>query len=580
MIPRLTTRGKLVLSSILLFLLVGALHAAPPLVGMGGLLLAVLLAVYLSFFPTAILLRRKKIELSWWVPPGDQPGGALSVDRPFALHLAFRNHGSRRLRVLSTRVLAGTGLEVDGSATASVGPGQQVEVVSSVTARTMGHHVFHGAALVLGEALGLFEIEAYFPNPIAIKVFPRALPSRGATVRAVGGALHEHIGMHHVRRRGQAGELRELRQHSHGDPFKFIAWKATAKRGQLMVRDLETEIVSSVVVMLDAGASMRGGPPGGAPLDWACDAVAGLAKATLSGGDRFGLVGFDTRVLAEAAPDAGHHHFLQIVDRLVDLRAVVDEDLTDVTAGELVALVARYLAHQEAVDVRIKQAPPLDDPRWSHIQGGPDGQLYDVAGTARLVSRLIEVMANDRRLGKNQGRNGNGNQAASRRTPTPLPVPSDPEPQLALLRRFCRLRGIELPYRSSWEHARRAAGMHAAVERAVAFGRPDLVVLISDLSGWAEDEHRTARALSRLRRAAGSVLAVVPSATAYLPPATTRQGANTRALLLADSTAAMATDRKLLTRHGIGVVEATPGKALDGLLGRGRRPIGRVVGAR
>ena len=28
---------------------------------------------------------------------------------------------------------------------------------------------------------------------------------------------------------------------------------------------------------------------------------------------------------------------------------------------------ARYLAHQEAIDVRIKLAPPLDDPRWSAI---------------------------------------------------------------------------------------------------------------------------------------------------------------------------------------------------------------------
>ncbi len=53
-----------------------------------------LLALYLAFYPTAILLRRKKIELSWWVPPGDQPGGALGADRPFQLHLAFRNHGS------------------------------------------------------------------------------------------------------------------------------------------------------------------------------------------------------------------------------------------------------------------------------------------------------------------------------------------------------------------------------------------------------------------------------------------------------------------------------------------------------
>lgn len=601
MIPRLTTRGKLVLSSILLFLLVGALHAAPPLVGMGGLVLAVLLAVYLHFFPTAILLRRKKIELSWWVPPGDQPGGALSVDRPFALHLAFRNHGSRRLRVLHTRVLAGTGLDVDGNPIAAVAPGQQVEVITQVVARTMGHHVFHGAALILGEALGLFEIEAYFPNPIAIKVFPRALPSRGATVRAVGGALHEQVGMHHVRRRGIAGELRELRQHSHGDPFKLIAWKATAKRGQLMVRDLETEIVSSVVVLLDGGAAMRAGTAGASPLDWACDATAGLAKATLGNGDRFGFVGFDTRVIAESPPDAGHHQYLQIVDRLIDLRAIVDEDLTDVTAGELVALVARYLAHQEAVDVRIRVAPPLEDPRWNHIQAGPDGQLYDVSGTARLVGKLIDVMTSDKRFahhaqpyqgaGKGNGNgkpgakgNGNGKPAGKggpnqRRASTPAPVASDPEPQLALLRRFCRLRGIELPFRGGWEHSRRAAGLHAAVERAVAHGRPDLAVIVSDFSGWAEDEERTAKALSRLRRAAGGVVALVPAARAYLPATSSSYGSRTRSLLVADAAATMAADRRLLTRHGITVIEAEPGSPLDALLGRGRRSRGGRVAA-
>ena len=103
MIPRLATRGKLVLGTALLFLLVGSLHGSPPLVALAGSILTVLLALYLSFYPTAILLRRKKIELSWWVPPGDQPGGALAVDRPFQLHLAFRNHGSRRLRIPQLR---------------------------------------------------------------------------------------------------------------------------------------------------------------------------------------------------------------------------------------------------------------------------------------------------------------------------------------------------------------------------------------------------------------------------------------------------------------------------------------------
>jgi uncharacterized protein (DUF58 family) len=551
-IPRLATRGKLVLGTALLFLVVGALHGAPPLVAMAGLVLAVLCAMYLSFYPTAILLRRKKIELSWWVPPGDQPGGALAVDRPFLLHLAFRNHGSRKLRILSTNILGASPLAIDERPSATVRRGQQVEVVTSVRPLAAGYHVLHGAALLFGDALGLFDIEAFFPNPIAVKVFPRTLALRGQPVRAVGGALHEQVGLHHVRRRGLAGELRELREHTHGDAFKFIAWKATARRRQLMVRDLENEIVTTHVVLVDVGAGMRSGTLGRTPLDWACDATAGLAKAAVSNGDRIGLVGYDTRPVVELPFDTGHHHYLQLVDRLLDTRNTVDADHTDVTAGELVALVARYLAHQEAIDVRIKIAPPLDDARWSQIQAGPDGQLYDVAATGRLCRRLIDLIV--------------GKPDADRDPKVRLPAVVDDDLQLRPLRQLCRLRGIELPYRASWEHGRRAAGFAGAVERAVANGRPDIAVILSDLSGLGEDEARTRRALLRLRKAAGRVIALVPAPSAFLPAATTPHGRRVRELVARDQRTASEIGRRLLVRHGITVLEASPLVPLDQLI--------------
>ncbi len=559
MIPRLATRGKLVLATALLFLLVGTLHGAPPLVGLAGSVLTVLLALYLGFYPTAILLRRKKIELSWWVPPGDQPGGALAADRPFQLHLAFRNHGSRKLRILSTNILAATGLQVDEKPIATVSRGQQVEVTTTIKPLAAGYQVLHGAALKFGDALGLFDIEAYFPNPIAVKVFPRTIALRGQPVRAVGGALHESVGLHHVRRRGLSGELRELREHSHGDPFKFIAWKATARRGQLMVRDLENEIVTTHVVMLDVGAGMRTGVLGKSPLDWASDSAAALAKAAINNSDRIGLVGFDTRPVIELAADTGHHHYLQFIDRLLDVRSVVDEDLTDVTAGELVALVARYLAHQEAIDVRVKLAPPLDDPRWHSIQAGPDGQLYDVAATGRLCKRLIEMMSAqpkkaDPRLPDKRSRND----------------VVEPDGQLAPLRQFCRLRGIELPYRTAWEHGRRASGLAAAVERAVANGKPDVVVVISDLAGFAEDDSRAIKAIARLRKAAATVVAIVPSAPAFLPGAATAHGRRVRELMIRDERASIEPGRRLFIRHGITVVEGSPFDSLDRLIAGGR----------
>ena len=561
MIPRLTLRGLLVLGSASLVILVGALHAAPPLIGLGGLVLAALSAAYLAFYPTAVLLRRKKIELSWWVPPGDQPGGALAADRPFQLHIAFRNHGARLLRVLHTRVLASSALDASGDVPATVAAGKQVEVVTTIRPRAAGYQVLHGAVLTLGDVLGLFDVEAYFPNPVAVKVFPRQVPADARPVRPSAGALHEQVGLHHVRRRGLAGELREIREHMHGDPFKFVAWKATARRGKLMVRDLENEIVATHVFVVDVGASMRGAELGRGPLDWAVDAASAMGRAALDAGDRAGLVAWDTRVYAEVRPGSGHHHWLQMVDRLLDAFSVVDEDLTDVTPGELVTAVARYLAHQEAFDARVRIAPALDDmARWQQIQAGPDGQLYDVAAMNRVIAKLLEAM------GGGEGRRSLAPQWWWSR----VHLAEDGDPQLAPLRLFARLRGIELPYRRDHEMGRRAAGFEAAIERAVAEGRPDGVIILSDLVGLLEDEARTGRALARARRAAGQVLAIVPARWRFARPARSAPGGRVHQVMALELREQISAARSLFARHGVGLLEPGPADHPAALLARAR----------
>ena len=566
MIPSLATRGKLVLASAALMVLVGAFRGAPPLVAMGGAVLTALLAAYVGFYPTAVLLRRKKIELSWWVPPGDQPGGALAPDRPFALHLAYRNHGSRTLRVLSTKVLAGRGLDVATCPVATVGKGKQVEHVTSVRPTVAGYQVLHGAVLVLGDLLGLFDVHAYFPNPIAVKVFPRRRAAHPQMLRTAHGAQSEQVGLHQVRRRGLAGELRELRDHAYGDPFKYIAWKATARRGKLMVKDLETELVATHVLCTDLGATMRIGAPGRTPLDWATDTAAALAQAAIGTGDRVGLVTFDTRPVLELRPGSGHHHWLQLVDRLLDAHTVVDEDLTDLTAGELVAVVAAYLAHQEALDVRVRTAPALDDARWNQIQAGPDGVLYDLGVMLKMVGKLLEVM-------------GGGKSLAPPWWWSRTHLVSESDPQLAPLRLFCRLRGIELPYRVEPEHGRRAAGLASAIERAVADGRPDAVIILSDLAGITEDEDRVARALARARRHAGSVIALVPQMPSFAARAETEMGRLVTSIMTREHRRGFLAARTLLGRHGVRVVAAgptdTPARLLAGRLRR--PPITRVA---
>src|SRR5262245_32406059 len=144
MIPLPARRGRLVLASATLFLVVGALYSSAPLVALGGVALSALMTAYLGFFPTAILLRRRKIELSWWVPSGDQAGGALTVDRPFSVHIALRNHGGRTLRVLDAQLFGTSALELPAGLEAEVPAGTQIEIAGETRSRAAGYQVLHG----------------------------------------------------------------------------------------------------------------------------------------------------------------------------------------------------------------------------------------------------------------------------------------------------------------------------------------------------------------------------------------------------------------------------------------------------
>jgi uncharacterized protein (DUF58 family) len=565
-LPSLARRGVLVLATAATFMVVGALYGQASIVALGGVALSAMMSAYLWFFPAAILLRRRKIELSWWVPPGDQAGGSLTVERPFALHLALRNHGARRLRVLSIVFFASRALEPARDLEAVVPAGQQVELIGEVRARAAGYHVVHGAVLSLGDVLGLFEIRAYFPNPIAVKVFPRETVQRAEVgLRPLGAPIDERSGRNVVRRRGVAGEVREIREHGHGDPFKLIAWKATARRGKLMVRDLETEIVATHQLLLDIGGTMRGGAVGRTRLDRATELCAGLARAAIDGGDRVGLVTFDTRPYSELKPDEGRAHLFTLLDRLLEVHAVVDEDLTDVTGGELVAAAAAYLAHQEAIDVRVRRPPPLDDEAWSHIQAGPNGELYDLVALDGAIGTLLKGM--DR---------------ADQKSPawwwSRVQIAPGTDELFARLRLFCRLRGLELPYRRGVERRHRVDGLTSAVRRATT-GRIATLTIVSDLGGLAAGVGEAMAAIARARRAGAQVAVVAPLEAPLIASPRDASAGRVLAALVQQETLKMAATRRLLAGHGIPLIELGPSDGPGTVLARlsRRGPTRRVA---
>lgn len=570
MTPSLALRGRLMAVTGALFVTAGALHPdAWALVALGIVVISALLTAYLAFFPTAIYLRRHKVELAWWVPPGEHPGGALAVDHQFTLHMALRNHGRSVLRVLELRVFTSTAVETPRGLTSRVPAGYECEVHAQLVARAAGHWILHGALVRLGDLFGLFELRAYFPNPLAVKVFPKLSTPRAGQVilRPQVGVLHERLGAHTLRRRGLAGDLREIREHAMGDAFKMIAWKATARKRQLMVRELESEIVMTHQILLDIGGSMRGGDEGRQKLDYALETAAGLAHAALEGGDRVGMVTFDSRIYGHLKAGEGRPHFLKLLDRLLETKNVVDEDLTDLTDGELVAAVARYLLAQEAVDVRILRPPPIADPQWQQIAAGPRGELYDLKALADLVASLLRAHAAAAEAARGRG-SSSGALAGPQSWWQRIHLGAGTFAEAARLRLFCRVRGIELPYRQHAEPGRRAVGFAEAIARAVEGERSQFVIIVSDLE-WLHDDLATSlQALARARRKHHHLVAIAPFGPAFAPPARTDAGRRVGSILAAEERRRLDAARTELQRMGVPVVVAGPEDSIDSLLRR------------
>lgn len=87
--------------------------------------------------------------------------------------------------------------------------------------------------------LGLAVAWCYFWPRTQVLVYPRAEANPPPLPSAAGlGSAHAH--------RGRGDELHHLRDYRSGDPMRDVAWKSSARAGQLLVREYEQPIANEL----------------------------------------------------------------------------------------------------------------------------------------------------------------------------------------------------------------------------------------------------------------------------------------------------------------------------------------------
>jgi uncharacterized protein (DUF58 family) len=312
----------------------------------GGALLVGLGIARLATQLSVAGIRAAGFEMAW---RGDERAKRAARGESVELWAELRNRDTRAARFAGLRAAHSPELSVSiEPESGEVAAGARLRVRVAVRGERVGRHAIHGLSLELEGAPGLFEVPLTFANPFGIDVLPGAARellrsarggrSRRTAVQGRPGAFA-----------GDGDSLRELREHRPGDPFRRIAWKASARRATLLVREYEREERDIVWILLDASIELWSGELGRAPLDLAIDEAATVALRHLRRGDFVGLAVVGAKTLAYIEPASSPGHALELVGALAHATGCLDAERSGLDEGDV---AARVLEHLRPLDAR------------------------------------------------------------------------------------------------------------------------------------------------------------------------------------------------------------------------------------
>ena len=146
-----------------------------------------------------------------------------------------------------------------------------------------GRHRFARIRLSIADPFGLAEAGLSLEEQQALVVYPRLTELERLFFD--GGAGPEH-GRRLLLRRPVGFELHSVRDYQQGESLRRVHWPSTARRGALMVKELEDSPRDEVAVLLDGDPAVVAGSPPNSSFDAAVRAAGSILLAQVSRGRR------------------------------------------------------------------------------------------------------------------------------------------------------------------------------------------------------------------------------------------------------------------------------------------------------
>lgn len=248
----------------------------------------------------------------------------FALRRPAELRYSIRNTDTRAVRTGIVEAPCAL-LRIDAGETTAFTPAKSETVIASAVTPVARGTIELGELFVWYEnGIGLIRRRMRVPASGEVRVYPDlSAVEKYGTLNARNRIIE--AGLRRLRLRGAGSELESVRDWSDGDPFRAINWKATARRGRVMVTQYEVERSQNVMILLDAGRLMTPRVDEQRKFDYAVTAAMSVASVAALANDKVGVVAFAAEILRACAPRATGGSLARVAAEIHDIEPRFEE---------------------------------------------------------------------------------------------------------------------------------------------------------------------------------------------------------------------------------------------------------------
>lgn len=216
--------------------------------------------------------------------------------------------------------------------------GEKREFEYTVRPVDRGEYVFGNLNIYASSPLKIVKRRFVFQKDQMVPVYPSIIQMQQYDFLAISNKLTQ-FGLKKIRRIGHTQEFEQIKEYVHGDDFRTVNWKATAKQNQLMVNQYQDEKSQPIYSIIDTGRVMKMPFNGLKLLDYAINSTLAFSNVALKRNDKTGMLAFSKNI----------ETFVPAVQKLTHLNTILEKlynittEFTDADFGLLYAHVKRKI---------------------------------------------------------------------------------------------------------------------------------------------------------------------------------------------------------------------------------------------